>query len=64
MILVSYNFVVRVDLRVKMKESENISKYLDPARELKTVEHEDDSDTDYLGTALKGLEKRLKELDI
>ena len=34
-----------LDLRVKIKENEMINKYLDPARELKTVENEDDGDT-------------------
>ena len=36
------NFEVAADHRVKLKENEKKDKYLDLARELKTVEHESD----------------------
>ena len=39
------NFAVPTDQRVKLKESEKKDKYLDLARELKTVEHERDDYT-------------------
>ena len=39
------NFDVPTNCRVKIKESEKRYKYIDLARELKTVEHEGDSDT-------------------
>ena len=39
------DFAVSADHRVKLKESEETDKYLDLARELKTMEHERDGDT-------------------
>ena len=38
------NFVFPADHRVKLKESEKRDKYVDLARELKTMEHEGDGD--------------------
>ena len=41
------DFAVTTDHRVKLKESEKRDKYLDLAREMeKTMEHENDGDTD------------------
>ena len=55
--------VVLANHRVKLKESKKIDKYLDLAKELKTVEHENDTVIlivlGALGMVPKDLEKRL-----
>ena len=41
------DFAVHADHEVKIKEIEKNDKYLDLGRELKTMEHEGDGDTNY-----------------
>ena len=45
--LSNVEFAAPADHRVKLKEREQKHKYVDLARELKNVEHESDSDTNY-----------------
>ena len=64
------NFVIPADLRVKIKQSEKIHKYLDFARELKKKKLWNMSVTvipivvGVLGTVYKSLERELEELEI
>ena len=58
--------VVKVIIRIKLKECEKRDKYLDLARELKkTMEHESDNYTNCaFGTVTKGLLKGLEDLEV
>ena len=55
------DFDVLANRREKIKESKNIDKYLDLARELNPVEHYGDGDNN---CSWKSLEKKLEELKI
>ena len=50
------DFAVPEDQGVKLKEDETRDKYLDLARELKTMEHEGDCDTNYNKSFVKWVE--------
>ena len=62
------DFVISVDLRVKIKDSEKRVKYIDLARQLKkTMEREGDKDTNCVRCTWespKGLVKRLEDSEI
>ena len=66
--MVSRNFAVPADHRVKLKESEKIDKYLDLARERKNLWNMKvmvmPIVTGALGTVTEGLVQRLKDLEI
>ena len=51
------DFALRVDRRVKLKESEKRYKYLNLARKQKNMEHKSDGDTNYnwIGKVTRGL---------
>ena len=51
------DFAILADLRVKLKESETIDKYFDPARELKTNVEKGDGDTTGSWGAWNGLQR-------
>ena len=48
------DFAVLTDHRMKIKETEKINRYLELARELKSVEHEGDGDSNYSWCAWNG----------
>ena len=54
------NFAVPADYRIWIKANEKLHKYLDLARELKSMENEGENDTDYCWSLQKNTNKPCK----